>query len=146
MWVRRGRVGCVVGVAVGAGCWGGVLGREVGVVSGLPRMLRIKLAPLYHPDTLVNPDTCLGFFNFVFKFKFSNILTAEIMEIRKKLRLGKSKLCKGFKSISSSSSCPLLQNCLQSWESFVTMMNGWPICRHCLVVVVAYSWSGNLKY
>ena len=55
--VRRGRVGCVVGVAVGAGCWGGVLGREVGVVSGLPRMPRIKLAPLYHPDTLVNPDT-----------------------------------------------------------------------------------------
>ena len=53
-------MGCVVGVAVGAGCWGGVLGREVGVVSGLPRMPRIKLAPLYHPDTLVNPDTCLG--------------------------------------------------------------------------------------
>ena len=24
--VRRRRVGCVVGVAVGAGCWGGVLG------------------------------------------------------------------------------------------------------------------------
>ena len=60
VWVRRGRVGCVVGVAVVAGCWGGVLGREVGVVSGLPRMPRIKLAPLYHPDTLVNPDTCLG--------------------------------------------------------------------------------------
>ena len=58
--MSRGRVGCVEGVAVGAGCWGGVLGREVGVVSGLPRMPRIKLAPLYHPDTLVNPDTCLG--------------------------------------------------------------------------------------
>ena len=58
--MSRGRVGCVVGVAVGAGCWGGVLGREVGVVSGLPRMPRIKLAPLYHPDTLLNPDTCLG--------------------------------------------------------------------------------------
>ena len=70
--MSRGRVGCVVGVAVGAGCWGGVLGREVGVVSGLPRMPRIKLAPLYHPDTLVNPDTCLGKFRITYVFTISN--------------------------------------------------------------------------
>ena len=45
------------------GCWIGVLGRCV--VDGM--MLKCErragcrqLAPLYYPDTLVNPDTCLG--------------------------------------------------------------------------------------
>ena len=46
--VCRGGVFCV-----GCVCWGGVSG-----VSGMA--VGWQLAPLYYPDTLVNPDTCLG--------------------------------------------------------------------------------------
>ena len=42
-------VGCVGGVCLGGvgWCWGS--GGE-----------KVSLTPLYYPDTLVNPDTCLG--------------------------------------------------------------------------------------
>ena len=54
---------CVLGVC---GCWGvcvvwvcwcvcGVCG-----VCGGFRGEKVSLAPLYYPDTLINPDTCLG--------------------------------------------------------------------------------------
>ena len=45
-------VGCVVRVCVGecVGC-------------GRVRGEKVSLAPLYYPDTLVNPDTCLGEYN-----------------------------------------------------------------------------------
>ena len=44
-------MGLVVGVWVGecVGC-------------GRVRGEKVSLAPLYYPDTLVNPDTCLGVF------------------------------------------------------------------------------------
>ena len=42
----RGRCWCVCGVCVG--------------VCGVFRGEKVSLAPLYYPDTLINPDTCLG--------------------------------------------------------------------------------------
>ena len=46
------------------GCVGrawGVRGvRAWGRGVGVRRKERVSLAPLYYPDTLVNPDTCLG--------------------------------------------------------------------------------------
>ena len=74
--VCRGGVGEVLGRCVRGcrGCRGGVSEgvREVcqgvsgkcvgdGMMLKSVRMARgQQLAPLYHPDTLVNPDTCLG--------------------------------------------------------------------------------------
>ena len=46
---------CVVWVFGGVWVW--VLGRELGVQYVGDRKYR---SPLYYPDTLVNPDTCLG--------------------------------------------------------------------------------------
>ena len=44
----------------GVGAWGGVCG----VCNTIPLFFDCEavttLAPLYYPDTLVNPDTCLG--------------------------------------------------------------------------------------
>ena len=66
VWACVGRVwgvfgACLCGVCWGAcgacvlwGCWG-VCGGGVFVVE------RKYRSPLYYPDTLVNPDTCLGF-------------------------------------------------------------------------------------
>ena len=45
---------CMCGVGVGV-AW------DVRGV-GMGRKERVSLAPLYYPDTLVNPDTCLGNF------------------------------------------------------------------------------------
>ena len=54
-----------VGVWGGAweceGAWGyegACVGRAWGVCVGQEKW--VSLAPLYYPDTLVNPDTCLG--------------------------------------------------------------------------------------
>ena len=59
-----GRVCCVCGACLGCvgsvcgacdvGAWGDVSGACEGVVE------RKYRSPLYYPDTLVNPDTCLG--------------------------------------------------------------------------------------
>ena len=54
---------CVVGGGTGA-CWG-VCGAFVGCVWGRGGcwgavVEREYRSPLYYPDTLVNPDTCLG--------------------------------------------------------------------------------------
>ena len=77
-WACVGVMGCAWGRAwrvfgrvwgVGA-CWGSV-GGLWGCVGGCVRCLcvlgcgvrgeeKVSLAPLYYPDTLVNPDTCLG--------------------------------------------------------------------------------------
>ena len=48
---------CVVWGRVGVGAWVWVLGHKLGVRSVGERKYR---SPLYYPDTLVNPDTCLG--------------------------------------------------------------------------------------
>ena len=50
-------VGGVRGVCVWGVC-GACVGRVWGVCVG--QKLFVSLAPLYYPDTLVNPDTCLG--------------------------------------------------------------------------------------
>ena len=61
-------VGCACGVrGVCVGCaWVGCVGAWVGCVRrawgvrggvGVGRKERVSLAPLYYPDTLVNPDT-----------------------------------------------------------------------------------------
>ena len=52
-----GRVWCVWGVGCVWHVWG-VWGRAWGVCVG--QKVLVSLAPLYYPDTLVNPDTCLG--------------------------------------------------------------------------------------
>ena len=50
--------GCNLGGREGAWvCWAYV-GRAWGVCVGQEKW--VSLAPLYYPDTLVNPDTCLG--------------------------------------------------------------------------------------
>ena len=53
----RGCGGVVWGVVWGV-CWG-VCGACVGVCWGFMGE-KVSLAPLYYPDTFVNPDTCLG--------------------------------------------------------------------------------------
>ena len=77
----RGGVGDVC-----RGCRGGVSGgvREVcqgvsgkcvgdGMMLKSVRMARgQQLVPLYYPDTLVNPDTCLGIAKSHFKYSFLN--------------------------------------------------------------------------
>ena len=66
------------GVCVGSGVWAG---SGVGCVQGVVCVQGVSLrawmlcasssstqiAPLYYPDTLVNPDTCLGLFIYVFE-------------------------------------------------------------------------------
>ena len=70
----RVRVGCVgvrVGRVLGVRVWG-VLGCVLGVCGGVVGACvwggggvaeRKYRSPLYYPDTLVNPDTCLGIIN-----------------------------------------------------------------------------------
>ena len=57
-----GRVWCVWGVGCVWHVWG-VWGRAWGVCVG--QKVLVSLAPLYYPDTLVNPDTCLGYDTFI---------------------------------------------------------------------------------
>ena len=71
-WVVCGSCVCVCwggcGVCIGRVwvlgrvCGVGVLVRVWGVCWGVWRFRgeKLSLAPLYYPDTLVNPDTCLG--------------------------------------------------------------------------------------
>ena len=72
VWVCWGVLG--VCWACGGSVWGVcvvcVFGRVVcvlecvlGCVLDLSRGEKVLLAPLYYPDTLVNPDTCLGISN-----------------------------------------------------------------------------------
>ena len=59
--VEGGRGKCAWGCEgawVCEGAWGCV-GRAWGVCVGQEKW--VSLAPLYYPDTLVNPDTCLGY-------------------------------------------------------------------------------------
>ena len=78
VWVCVGGVWVCVGACVGVcgvcvGCVWGVCGACVGGCLGWCCWGRgrekVSLAPLYYPDTLVNPDTCLGhsFTNFCVK-------------------------------------------------------------------------------
>ena len=54
----RGVRVCVLGVCVVYMVWGAWDVR--GVYVCVWRKERVSLAPLYYPDALVNPDTCLG--------------------------------------------------------------------------------------
>ena len=95
---RRGRLGGVLGKCAGAGscggewCWGWEWREGVfGVTSVVCLVWRAnvpwhktRLAPLYHPDTLVNPDTCLGLFHFLFyRFCLSSSINLVSRVLRK---------------------------------------------------------------
>ena len=54
--------------ACDVGAWGDVSGACEGVVE------RKYCSPLYYPDTLVNPDTCLG-------VEYSNLHNRSISEV-----------------------------------------------------------------
>ena len=77
MYVTLGRVMGVCGVCVGRVWWVGgrgrvgvFVGRLWGVCGGVGVLEAVVereyRSPLYYPDTLVNPDTCLGY---LFHFK-----------------------------------------------------------------------------